>query len=121
MGWLDGRGAPSSPMLSLSSLHKALREGATASCLLGALDAGFQASLEPVSPRRTAAYDGALDALEHAWSRARAEWEAGGEEGGWGFTAVSPAWEGVASLPGQLDLGAWGAGGGGGGGGQQEA
>ena len=94
--------------LSLSPLQ-ALREGATASGLLDALDAGFQASLEPASPGRAATYAGALDALEHAWSRARAEWEEGEEgTGAAGDEAVVPAWEGVASLPGGLDMGAWG-------------
>ncbi len=103
------------PLAFLSSSllpPQALREGATASGLLAALDAGFQASPEPACPARTATYDAALDALEHAWSRARAEWEGGEGEGGGedgGKAAVVTEWEGAASLPADLDVGAWGA------------
>ena len=84
-----------------------LREGATASGLLAALDAGFQASRLPPSPGRTAAYEVGLAALEHAWARARAEWEEEGEgeeEGAVGQAEAAAAWEGRAAP----DLSAWG-------------
>lgn len=53
----------------------ALREGATASGLLAALDAGFQAARVRASPARAAVYEAGLAALESAWAKARQEWE----------------------------------------------
>jgi hypothetical protein len=92
----------------------ALREGASASGLLAALDAGFQAArgVTPPSPSRAAAYEAGLAALEHAWAKARAEWEEeeGEGVGGGGGEEEAVVWEGRSFLPaGRVDLAAWGA------------